>query len=82
MLNVDGDSAITPKSKLGADSRQPDEGWDYNKTNPSKSLTKYYRDKAKIFTKTLSEAVSNRLLLRTQDQDIWYEKNKKEFTKK
>lgn len=82
VLNVDSDSAITPKSKLDVDSRQPDEGWDYNKTNPIKSLTKYYRYKAKIFTKTLSEAVSNRLLLRTQDQDIWYEKNKKEFTKK
>jgi SPP1 gp7 family putative phage head morphogenesis protein len=82
VLNVGpGDKELTPKSKLDAEKIEPDTGWSYNKVNPVKSLTSYYRAKSDIFTKTIKDASTNRLLLRNQDQDIWFEKNKKQFTK-
>lgn len=83
VLNVSReDSELTPTSKLSSDKIQPDQGWSYNKTKPTKSVTSYYRGKADIFKKTLKEASLNRLMLRPQDEDIWYQKNKKYFTKK
>lgn len=82
VLNVGKqDAEITPKSKLSAEKLEPDDGWAYNKIDPTRSLTNYYRGKAEIFTRTLRQASTNRLLLRDQDTEIWFEKHKKEFTK-
>lgn len=75
------DAETTPLAQLSDPDLQPDEGWNYNKTKPIKSLNTYYRDKQEIFTKTIREASTNRLLLRTQDEQLWYEKYKKQFTK-
>ena len=83
VLNLDKEDAgkVTPKSKTESDSVKPDDGWSYNKVEPVKDVTKYYRDKAKIFNETLKEASLNRLMLRNQDNELWYEKNKNVFTK-
>lgn len=83
VLNLDKEDAgkVTPKSKTESESVKPDDGWSYNKVEPVKDLTKYYRDKAKIFNETLKEASLNRLMLRNQDNELWYEKNKNVFTK-
>lgn len=75
------DAETTPLSELSNPELKPDEGWSFNKMKPIKSLDTYYREKQDIFTKTIKQAAINRRLLRTQDQDIWYEKNKKQFTK-
>lgn len=82
VLNLDSEDAeITPKSNLKDPEIKPDKGWGYNKVNPSRSLTNYFRAKAKVLPSVLRNAALNRLLLRTQDTDLWYEKNKKLFTK-
>lgn len=75
------DAETTPLAELSDPDLKPDEGWAFNKTKPIKSLDVYYKEKQDIFTKTIREAATNRRLLRTQDQDIWFEKNKKQFTK-